>query len=323
MQPHLDLGQQAPQGRRGGPLRQGRGEVPAHAARRLGGGDGGNAGGPEEKIPARQRRQGEAGHAEGVLKVGGERGELGRRQTQDAAMIQSQARSARTQVQRGGDPRRAARESGRTRRRYLGGGDARWGGAGQIRAAEPVREPLAPTVLERCALPETARALDSRGGPRYAGAAERRPIGAVRQVQVGDHNDDLAHRRYRNRRMQFTLEPGTRANLIRGYSAAEIRIGQHRVQRSCIVTADRLITDWEPESFADLAPAHLEAILALTPEVVLLGTGATQRFAPPAVRAALAQRGVGLEAMPLGAACRTFNVLVQEERRVAAALFLR
>ena len=64
-------------------------------------------------------------------------------------------------------------------------------------------------------------------------------------------------------------------------------------------------------------------ILALTPEVVLLGTGATQRFAPPAVRAALAQRGVGLEAMQLGAACRTFNVLVQEERRVAAALFLR
>jgi len=123
--------------------------------------------------------------------------------------------------------------------------------------------------------------------------------------------------------MKFTLEPGTRANLIRGYSATEIRIGEHSVQRSCIVTADRLITDWEPESFADLAPAHLDAILALTPEVVLLGTGATQRFASPAVRAVLAQRGVGLEAMPLGAACRTFNVLVQEERRVAAALFLR
>jgi uncharacterized protein len=101
--------------------------------------------------------------------------------------------------------------------------------------------------------------------------------------------------------MKFTLEPGTRANLIRGYSATEIRIGEHRVQRSCIVTADRLITDWEPESFADLTAAHLEAILALTPEVVLLGTGAMQ----------------------LGAACRTFNVLVQEERRVAAALFLR
>src|SRR5258706_1806573 len=121
--------------------------------------------------------------------------------------------------------------------------------------------------------------------------------------------------------MKFTLEPGTRANLIRGYSAAEIRIGEHSVQRSCIVTADRLITDWEPESFAELTPAHLEAILALTPEVVLLGTGATPRFAPQAVRAALAQRGVGLEAMQLGAACRTFNVLVQEERRGGPGLF--
>src|SRR3979490_1295001 len=107
--------------------------------------------------------------------------------------------------------------------------------------------------------------------------------------------------------MKFTLEPGTHANLIRGYSATEIRIGEHSVQRSCIVTADRLITDWEPESFADLAPAHLEAILALTPEVVLLGTGATQRFAPPAVPAALAQRVVGVEAKRLGEAVRIFN----------------
>src|SRR2546430_12912556 len=59
----------------------------------------------------------------------------------------------------------------------------RGGGAGQIRAAELVREPLAPTVLERRALPETARALDSRGGPRYGGGAGRRPIGAVRRGQ--------------------------------------------------------------------------------------------------------------------------------------------
>ncbi len=123
--------------------------------------------------------------------------------------------------------------------------------------------------------------------------------------------------------MKFTLEPALGTNLIRGYSAAEIRIGEHSVHGSCIVTAERLITDWEPQTFAELSPAHLEAILALAPELVLLGTGATQRFAPPAVRAALAEHGVGLEAMQLGAACRTFNVLVQEERRVAAALFLR
>jgi uncharacterized protein len=123
--------------------------------------------------------------------------------------------------------------------------------------------------------------------------------------------------------VKFTLEPGSHAHLIRGYTATEIRIGEQRVDRSCIVTADRLIMDWEPASFDELTAGHLEAIFALSPELVLLSSGATQRFAAPAVRAAFAQRRVGLEVMQLGAACRTFNVLVGEERRVAAALFLR
>jgi uncharacterized protein len=123
--------------------------------------------------------------------------------------------------------------------------------------------------------------------------------------------------------VKFTLEPPSQANLIRGYSETELRIGEQRIARSCIVTAERLITQWEPAAFADLTSAHLEAIFALAPEVVLLGTGATQRFASAAVRGAFAERRIGLEVMQLGAACRTFNVLVQEERRVAAALFLR
>ena len=94
------------------------------------------------------------------------------------------------------------------------------------------------------------------------------------------------------------------------------------MQRSCLVTAERLITDWPPATFDELAPAHLEAIFALAPELVLLGTGPIQRFAPPEVRSEFARRRIGLEAMQLGAACRTFNVLVQEDRKVLAALFL-
>jgi len=125
------------------------------------------------------------------------------------------------------------------------------------------------------------------------------------------------------RRMKFTLEGGSRANLIRGYSPQEIRIGDQHLTSSCIVSADSLITDWEPRSVTELEPAHLERILALHPEVVLLGTGPTQRFPPAAIRAALTARRVGLEVMDLGAACRTFNILVQEERQVAAGLFLR
>jgi len=91
-----------------------------------------------------------------------------------------------------------------------------------------------------------------------------------------------------------------------------------QLHRDCGTLDHRL----EPQSFAELRAVHLEPLLALSPELVLLGTGATQRFAPPEVRAVFAERGVGLEAMHLGAACRTYNVLVQEERRVAAALFL-
>jgi uncharacterized protein len=123
--------------------------------------------------------------------------------------------------------------------------------------------------------------------------------------------------------VKFTLEPGVPVNLIRGYSDSEVRIGEHSVRGSCIVTADTLITRWEPQRFAELEAAHLEAILALKPELVVLGTGMTQEFPAAEIRALLAARGVGLEAMQLGAACRTFNVLVQEERRVAAGLFLR
>ena len=123
--------------------------------------------------------------------------------------------------------------------------------------------------------------------------------------------------------MKFTLEASTGVNLVRGYSDSEIRIGDLCVGGSCLVTAEQVLTHWGPAEFADLTLAHADTLLALEPEVVIVGTGMTQQFAPLPLRKALAARGIGLEAMQLGAACRTFNVLVQEERRVAAALFLR
>jgi uncharacterized protein len=122
--------------------------------------------------------------------------------------------------------------------------------------------------------------------------------------------------------MKFTLESSSRVNLVRAYSRTELRIGEELVHSSCIVSADRLITDWPPARFEALAPQHLAVIFALQPEVVLLGTGERQRFPPADIRSVFATRGVGLEAMDLGAACRTYNILVQEERRAVAALFL-
>jgi uncharacterized protein len=123
--------------------------------------------------------------------------------------------------------------------------------------------------------------------------------------------------------MKFTLENNASGNVIRSYSAEELRIGEHSIRSSCIVMADALIANWPPASLDELQLNHLQPIFELRPELVLLGTGAHQRFALAPIREAFAEQRIGLEAMALGAACRTFNILVQEDRRVAAALFLK
>jgi uncharacterized protein len=122
--------------------------------------------------------------------------------------------------------------------------------------------------------------------------------------------------------MKFTLDARAGINLIRAYSASELRIGERTVVGSCIVTADTLITDWQARAPDELGLVELEPLLALAPQIVLLGAPAHCSAAPANLRSVLAQQGIALEVMDLGAACRTFNILVQEERRVAAALFL-
>jgi uncharacterized protein len=122
--------------------------------------------------------------------------------------------------------------------------------------------------------------------------------------------------------MKFTLESRSDINLIRGYGEGEVRINELVQHAPCIVTAQQLVLDWSARALATLTVADLEQIFALQPDLVLLGTGPKQRFPDRVIRQAFAARNVGLEVMDLGAACRTYNILVQEERRVAAALFL-
>jgi uncharacterized protein len=121
--------------------------------------------------------------------------------------------------------------------------------------------------------------------------------------------------------MKFTLDSRTDVNLIRGYGPGEVRIGELVHHAPCIVTAQQLVLDWQVRDVPSLVVADLEAIFALKPDVVLLGTGARQIFPERAIRRAFVEHKVGLEVMDLGAACRTYNILVQEERRVAAVLF--
>ncbi len=122
--------------------------------------------------------------------------------------------------------------------------------------------------------------------------------------------------------MKLTRDARGDVNLIRGYGPGAVRIGERLVSAHCVVAADALITDWNAPSATQLAASHLEAVFALEPDVVLLGTGPRQVLPSAAVREAFASRGIALETMDLGAACRTYNILVQEERRVVALLFV-
>ena len=120
--------------------------------------------------------------------------------------------------------------------------------------------------------------------------------------------------------MKLTLESNAGVNLIRSYSNGALWVGEQVFHRSCILTPTTVLADWRPTKVEDLQPSDFEPLFALKPELVLLGTGDRQQFPAVAIRGAFVRAGIGLETMDLGAACRTYNVLVQEERQVCAAL---
>jgi uncharacterized protein len=121
--------------------------------------------------------------------------------------------------------------------------------------------------------------------------------------------------------MKFTQHRAEGANLIRRYGADFIQIGEREIRASCIVSASTL-TPWPPRAVDEVTVESLAPLFALQPEVVVLSTGSTQKFPRAALRAEFAVRKIGLEVMEVGAACRTYNVLVSEERKVLAAVLL-
>jgi uncharacterized protein len=127
---------------------------------------------------------------------------------------------------------------------------------------------------------------------------------------------------YCHESMQFTRENAAEPNAIVACSAREVRLPARAVAGSVIVTRDAVIDDWRPPDVERLEIAHFEALLALSPDVVLLGTGERQRLPPLSLYAEFAARGIGLEVMDNRAACRTYNLLLGEFRDVAVALML-
>ena len=118
--------------------------------------------------------------------------------------------------------------------------------------------------------------------------------------------------------MQLNLERPDYTWFLRGADGTQALVNDRVLVQSFIIAPDSLSDDWTVRDAAAMAPVDLEPLLALEPELVVLGTGAAQVFPPAAVMAACLSRGIGIEVMTNAAAARTFSVLAGEGRRVVA-----
>jgi uncharacterized protein len=120
--------------------------------------------------------------------------------------------------------------------------------------------------------------------------------------------------------MQLTRDAAA-VHFIRAWEPGRVRVADRWVAGNVIVSSDRVVEGWTAIEPHRLTILELEPALALQPTILVLGTGSEQLLPDVELMAALAARSVGVEIMSTRAACRTFNVLLQEQRRVVAALF--
>lgn len=121
--------------------------------------------------------------------------------------------------------------------------------------------------------------------------------------------------------MKLRLDSGSAQNVITACGDGYVEINKtSRYECGLIVLAEQVIENWVPGGVAELRVEDLSQVVALSPAIVLLGTGSRQRFPSPAVLRPLIDANIGYEVMDIGAACRTYNLLASEGRKVAAAL---
>lgn len=120
--------------------------------------------------------------------------------------------------------------------------------------------------------------------------------------------------------MDLTLHRPGEHLFIRSISAEGMTVADTLYKTSLVLSPQSLVPNWPVQSVKALEEKHLAPIFELSPEVVILGTGTKQAFPPPQLVMKFYEKGIGFEAMTTKAACRTFNVLISEERKAVAAL---
>lgn len=114
----------------------------------------------------------------------------------------------------------------------------------------------------------------------------------------------------------------TSRHRITAYGPQTVTVNETVYHQSLVLTADAVHSPWPVTSLRELDAEAFEPVLASNPAVVLLGTGTQQQFPEARIYGLFGERGIGLEVMDNGALCRTFNILVAEDRAVTAAIIL-
>ena len=122
--------------------------------------------------------------------------------------------------------------------------------------------------------------------------------------------------------MKFAQDSQDEGYFITAYEDDSVTVNGKTFEQSLIISTDTLNENWEIGSIDSLQPDHIEMILQLEPELIVIGTG--NRLVFPAVEtySTIIQRGIGVDFMDTGAACRTYNILMSEGRGVVAGLIL-
>lgn len=117
--------------------------------------------------------------------------------------------------------------------------------------------------------------------------------------------------------MHINLEASTH-NTIQAYQDNQIQINSIIYTGSLIVSAQEIISDLAIKQIQDMDEHYLNLLIQFNPEVVLIGHNQMGKFPPPSIISRLSEQRIGVECMSLGSACRTFNVLLSEYRKVVA-----
>ncbi|MFZ2315459.1 MAG: Mth938-like domain-containing protein [Gammaproteobacteria bacterium] len=122
---------------------------------------------------------------------------------------------------------------------------------------------------------------------------------------------------------QLDLDQNNAKYQIRGYQPGLMQINEQMLTQSLIITPNQLIENWPPQTIEELTAEHLKMITDLKPDILLIGTGSKHVLLKTDIYGELVNQGIGVEVMSTAAACRTFNALASEDRKVAAALIIK